>query len=259
MTQFILPIALALVILALLFGVATDVPSGKMAELEQRQDQLLKKLDILYDRIKSISSICTPNPVKCKSKIQSIPVPEEIVLKVNPDNLPWYLFVFMKDSTIKVNISWHIHSSVTSEKVKKIQAFLKNIQNNSFKSKINLRLIFSSASMDSELKLSSLSVPIVGSVNILRYLSLIYPNTLPYDTNNHLMDGLLDLCYILEKTPEKNKDVIIQKLLVHCKDWIYNNAFSIVDVALYNVVKQLRSKPKSVPSSWFERCQKICS
>lgn len=29
-----------------------------MAELEKRQDQLLKKLDILYDRIKTISSIC---------------------------------------------------------------------------------------------------------------------------------------------------------------------------------------------------------
>lgn len=29
-----------------------------MAELEERQDQLLKKLDILYDRIKTISSIC---------------------------------------------------------------------------------------------------------------------------------------------------------------------------------------------------------
>lgn len=29
-----------------------------MAELEHRQDQLLKKLDILYDRIKTISSIC---------------------------------------------------------------------------------------------------------------------------------------------------------------------------------------------------------
>lgn len=29
-----------------------------MAELEQRQEQLLKKLDTLYDRIKMISSHC---------------------------------------------------------------------------------------------------------------------------------------------------------------------------------------------------------
>lgn len=29
-----------------------------MAELEKRQDQLLVKLDLLYDKIKSISKVC---------------------------------------------------------------------------------------------------------------------------------------------------------------------------------------------------------
>ncbi|CAG9783720.1 unnamed protein product [Diatraea saccharalis] len=242
-------------------------PSDKMAELEQRQDQLLKKLDILYDRIKIISSICASNEINTKVqlqksnkiKIQSIPTPEEIVLYVNPDNLPWYLFVFLKDPSIEVHITWHIHSSVANEKKPKILAFLKNFKKINLNSKINLRLIFSCVSTDSELKLSSLAIPIVSSVNILRYLSLVYPNTVPYDMNDHIVDGLLDNCYLLEKTPEKNKDAIIQKILVHHKDWMYKNEFSIVDVALYNVVKQLRNKPKSVPISWFEQCEKICN
>lgn len=47
-----------------------------MTELEQRQEQLLKKLDTLYDRIKTISTYCkvdniqetkTSRPDKCVS------------------------------------------------------------------------------------------------------------------------------------------------------------------------------------------------
>lgn len=38
-----------------------------MAELEQRQEQLIKKLDILYGRIKTISSYCNTNFTEVKS------------------------------------------------------------------------------------------------------------------------------------------------------------------------------------------------
>lgn len=40
-----------------------------MAELERRQDLLLKKLDILYDRIKTISSLCATSTVKPLDKV----------------------------------------------------------------------------------------------------------------------------------------------------------------------------------------------
>lgn len=240
--------------------ITDQLPNKDMAEIEHRQDELLKKLDVLYERIKTISSICTPSSVNVSitARKQIIQTPEEIVLNINPDSLPWYLLLFLKDSSIVANISWHIHSSVTNEKAHKIQSFVKNLKNTNYDSKINLRLIFKTVSTDSELKLSSLAVPIVGSVNILRYLSLVYPNTLPYDSEDYYVDGLLDLCYLLEKTPEKNKDAIIQKLFALCEGWIYKNQFSIIDIAVYNAVKQSRSKPKSVPKDWFERCEKLC-
>lgn len=45
-----------------------------MTELEHRQDVLLKKLDVLYERIKTISSICTFSDKQASTKagVQSV-------------------------------------------------------------------------------------------------------------------------------------------------------------------------------------------
>lgn len=44
-----------------------------MTGLEQRQDQLLQKLDTLYDRIKSISSYCNIEGIKMSNnKVSSL-------------------------------------------------------------------------------------------------------------------------------------------------------------------------------------------
>lgn len=68
--------------------------------------------------------------------------PEEIVVALNPDNLPWFLNVLLKEPSLSVNLSWHIHSSVPNEKVAKIKAFVKKLVNNGCSSNVNLRLIF---------------------------------------------------------------------------------------------------------------------
>lgn len=88
-------------------------------------------------------------------------------------------------------------------------------------------------------------------------MAFVY-SSIPYDYNDYIMDGLLDLCHVLERTPEKNKEAIILKLFSQYKDWIYRNQYSIVDIAAFNVIKQLRSKPKSVPKAWFDKCEKLC-
>lgn len=113
-------------------------------------------------------------------------------------------------------------------------------------------------SSDAELKLSSLAVPIVGTVNILRYLSFAYPSVIPYESDDYNVDSLLDLCHLLERTQEKNRDAIIKKLFSQHKDWLYKNQFSIVDLAAYNVAKQWQNSVKYVPKTWFEKCEKMC-
>lgn len=71
-----------------------------------------------------------------------IPTPEEIVVDFNPENLPWFLKLLLKESSLAVNVSWHIHSSVPNEKVAKIKAFVNKLKTAGNSSKINLRLIF---------------------------------------------------------------------------------------------------------------------
>ncbi|KAM3963568.1 putative aminoacyl tRNA synthase complex-interacting multifunctional protein 2 [Aphomia sociella] len=237
------------------------IPNNKMTELEQRQDLLLKKLDVLYDRIKTISGYCQSTEAKeGKIKKKRDPIqPEEIVLVVSPDNLPWFLNIIIPKSKTALRITWHVHSSVPNEKVPKIKGFVKSLPTSENNSSITLRLIFKCVSADTELKLSSLAVPIIGNVNILRYLSLVFPNDLPYDPEDYFVDGLLDTCHLLERTPEKNKEAIISKLFAQSKNWIYKDEFSIVDLAAYNIVKQWKSLPKSVPKKWYENCNKLSS
>lgn len=123
--------------------------------------------------------------------------------------------------------------------------------------KYNMYLLPVSA--DSELKLSSLAVPIVGTVNILRYISYAYPNSILYDGDDFQMDSMLDICHLLEKTPDKNKESMIKKLFSEYKDWIYGDTFSVVDLAAYNVIKQSKSAIKYVPKVWFDKCESMCA
>lgn len=121
-----------------------------------------------------------------------------------------------------------------------------------------LFLIFFTVSVDSELKLSSVSVPIVGTVNILRYLSLAYPKVVPYDGADFKQDSLLDICHLLERAPEKSKEPLFKKLFSESQDWVYKNNFTVVDLAAYNLVKQSKGSVKYVPKDWYNKCEKEC-
>ncbi|XP_053624762.1 aminoacyl tRNA synthase complex-interacting multifunctional protein 2-like isoform X1 [Plodia interpunctella] len=233
------------------------VPKIKMSELQERQDLLLKKLDALYDRIKVISSYCKVNNLEIKKpqiKRNTMNSPGEIVFVVSPDNLPWFLDILQKTS-FHLNITYHIHSSVPNGKIAKIMTFVKHLPLSQNSTGIVLRLIFKCA--DSEMKLSSMAVPIVGTVNILRYLSYIIPDVFPYNQEDFNMDGLMDLCHLLERSPEKNKEALLNKLFSQCNIWICNDKFSIVDLAAYNVIKQWKNIPKTVPKKWLDNCSKL--
>ncbi|XP_063531142.1 uncharacterized protein LOC134742115 isoform X3 [Cydia strobilella] len=237
-----------------------NMPSKEMADLEVRQDQLLKKLDILYDRIKTISSFCNVDPTKVSrnnKKPALIKILEEIVLVYSPDCLPWFLKKIVKESSHPVNVSWHIHSSVPIEKVPKIQAFVKSFPKQGHASKVTIRLIFKNVAADPELKWSSLDLPMIGNVNILRYVSLAYPSVIPYDSDDYNVDNFLDICHLLEKTPEKSKETLTKKLFSQSKNWIYNNEFSIVDIAAYHVLKQWQNYTKYAPKDWLAKCDKL--
>ncbi|XP_034840246.1 aminoacyl tRNA synthase complex-interacting multifunctional protein 2 isoform X2 [Maniola hyperantus] len=235
------------------------MPNTQLIELEGRQDKLLEKLDNLYERIKSISSLCNINIEEKTEKVINIISSEEIVVVLNPNVLPWFLNKFLKEIPL-LNVTWHVHSSVPTEKIPIIDAFFGKYQDLyrvKQGCKINLRLIFKCESTTPELKFSSLSFPILGAVNIIRYLCLTYDNIAPYDYCNYEVDAMLDSAYQLETASEKSRALLISKIFPQSKEWIYRDRFSIIDLAVFNVVIQLQNGIKYVPKKWFNNCEKM--
>ncbi|XP_069365024.1 uncharacterized protein AIMP2 isoform X4 [Maniola hyperantus] len=184
---------------------------------------------------------------------------EEIVVVLNPNVLPWFLNKFLKEIPL-LNVTWHVHSSVPTEKIPIIDAFFGKYQDLyrvKQGCKINLRLIFKCESTTPELKFSSLSFPILGAVNIIRYLCLTYDNIAPYDYCNYEVDAMLDSAYQLETASEKSRALLISKIFPQSKEWIYRDRFSIIDLAVFNVVIQLQNGIKYVPKKWFNNCEKM--
>ncbi|XP_013146057.1 PREDICTED: uncharacterized protein LOC106109196 isoform X2 [Papilio polytes] len=242
-------------------------PNKTMIELEQRQTQLLQKLDVLYDRIKTISTLCKLDvqPNIATKKLELITAPEEIVVVLDPKIMPCFLGLFLKENP-KLHVTWHIHSSVSTDDSLKIKDFfrdrpqlslnnLKETYPGELKKRTNLRLIFKNVSASAELRMSSLEVPLVGIVNILRYLCLLYPTVIQYDQTDYYVDNLLDQCHLLEKTSGKQMEDIMTQIFSQCKGWIYKNELSIVDIATFIIIK-LKGIMKAVPKTWYNKCEK---
>ncbi|XP_050345727.1 aminoacyl tRNA synthase complex-interacting multifunctional protein 2-like isoform X2 [Nymphalis io] len=235
------------------------MPNTHLLDLEERQDKLLQKLDILYERIKTISSFCTlENQQGPINKSVAYDKPDDIVLILNVETLPWFLNIFLK-TVSSINVSWHILSTVPPGKAKKIKDFFIKFQELyqlKKDAKINFRLIFKHMAKP-QMKLSSLSLPIRGTVSIIRYLCLIYKDIVPYEYNNQEVDELLDIFNQIEFTSDENRQTIISKLFLYCDTWILNDNFSIVDLAAFNIIKLMPNGYKFVTKKWLQDCENL--
>lgn len=114
-----------------------------------------------------------------------------------------------------------------------------------------------SESTTPELKFSPLAFPILGTVNIIRYLCATYSTVAPYDYCNHEVEALLDTAYLLETAPDKSKMPLIAKIFQAYKEWIYGDMFTIVDLSVFSVSSQFQNGIKNVPKKWFNDCEKL--
>lgn len=78
-----------------------------------------------------------------------------------------------------------------------------------------------------------------------------------YDYDDYQIDGLLDICHQLEMDSVKNKEVLTTEMFTDKTGFICKNMFSIVDLALFNVIKQMQMGTKLVPKKWYNDCEKI--
>lgn len=59
------------------------MPNNQLFDLEHRQDKLLQKLDVLYDRIKKISLLCLLNDQSTKHEIRQKNVVDTVSNTIN--------------------------------------------------------------------------------------------------------------------------------------------------------------------------------
>ncbi|KAG5899113.1 hypothetical protein JTB14_021616 [Gonioctena quinquepunctata] len=106
--------------------------------------------------------------------------------------------------------------------------------------------------------------PILGEVNLLRYLVRV-TNALNYesDQDSYEIDSLLDIAYLIVRSKTKTERVAqlqsLNKSLGKLQWLAGRNGASIADIAAYSAIKQA-SNPNEMTQNmgkWFQRCETV--
>ncbi|KAJ8914561.1 hypothetical protein NQ315_010025 [Exocentrus adspersus] len=250
-----------------------------MAELEAKQEEVLKQLAELKKQILSIksdlkiSSVSVAKPTAnfssatSKQQVSDNLQDQDIVINANPSNPPYSLQILQRllQDTIALTFSNHCHSTVKSltEEAKKLDSILVNFSPNSNTPKLNVRLIWKTIGSNTELMVSH--IPILGEVNMLRYLVRSFKSSLNYDSESDCieMDSLLDICYLLPRAKTKTERnsllQILNKSLGKSQWLVGRNQASVADIAAYSAIKQAcnTNEMSANMGKWFHRCESV--
>ncbi|XP_056641147.1 probable aminoacyl tRNA synthase complex-interacting multifunctional protein 2 isoform X1 [Diorhabda sublineata] len=246
-----------------------------MAELEAKQTEILKQLDNLKKQIISIKLDLKNNyssPVISQSafsnstseKLSGLP---NLVIKTSPTNPPHSLRILQKllQDKVELNFTSHLHSSVSelTEDAKELEQSLINHNLKHNVPKLNIKLIWKNVGVNTELIVSR--IPIIGEVNLIRYLTRIIDSSLSYssDPNSVEIDSILDTCHQILRSKTKTERAIhlvtLNKSLGKAQWLGGRNSYSLGDIAAYSALKQAsnRNEINANLSNWFQRCKNV--
>ncbi|GJQ71668.1 hypothetical protein Trydic_g11364 [Trypoxylus dichotomus] len=182
----------------------------EMAALVARQEQILLQLADLKRQMLSLKENLKSGSSGQKISVTNIIATKfdsnDIVINVSPLHPPYFLEVLQKlwNQHIYLNIESYLHSTIT-ELPKETKAFVNKLQTPLPKCgdlpQLTVRIIWKEVGPHAELVVSK--VPILGEVNILRYLarvtsSMNYESSKPFE-----LDSILDTCYTLIQAKTK--------------------------------------------------------
>lgn len=188
-----------------------------MAELEAKQTEILKQLDSLKKQIISIkldlknnysNSVISQSAVSnsTSEKLSNLP---SLVINTSPTNPPHSLKILQKLLQDKVELQFtsHLHSSVSelTEDAKELEQSLIIFKSKNSVPKLNIKLIWKNVGVSAELIVSR--VPILGEVNLIRYLTRIIDSSLSYcsDPDSVEIDSILDTCHQILRSKTKTE------------------------------------------------------
>ncbi|KAG5899119.1 hypothetical protein JTB14_021621 [Gonioctena quinquepunctata] len=126
---------------------------GGMAELEDKQEKILKQLAELKQQILTIKQHICPKTTSSSVKIPQRNIShQDIVINVSPTNPPYSLEIIQKllQDRVSLVFTTHLHSTVSSltENAKQLENALLNFSPKSGVSKINVKLIWKNGEFD---------------------------------------------------------------------------------------------------------------
>ncbi|KAJ6646589.1 putative aminoacyl tRNA synthase complex-interacting multifunctional protein 2 [Pseudolycoriella hygida] len=248
--------------------------NNDMAELEARQEVILRHLKELKDRLLSMQKELKPHHKSAQSKAQQSteirttqkPIDttnlRDIVINANPSNVPYSLFALKKLWTdrLSLNIQFYIHSTVSSltDRAKSFQDICTTHQPTATTS-VNINFIWKNVN---NIEMIIESLPIVGESNILRYLARIGPNEFNYESNGsnfNEIDSQLDLSELLIATPTaKDRQIILKNLnsFLGKNEYFGGKESHLNDLCLASAVRQATDE-KELPPALLKWSRKV--
>lgn len=253
-----------------------------LSALQKRQtaiitqlEQLRLKLNAMQTKlgVNDIKSATANKPTVQKQQTVAIAKPidvknlQDIVIHVNPANIPYSLLGLKKLWTNRLNlvIECYTHSSV-AELPQQNQAFVKQLNEFKMPSKsdvpsLNIALIWKQTPTTDLVCAPGTFIPITGESNILRYLMRIGPSEHGYGNSiqaNLEMDATLDLTYELVMATARDHRLSILKRLsqrLHTQKAFGGDSTNVSDLVVFSTLKQLHLGGKQLPANlltWFE-------
>jgi len=242
--------------------------NGDLQALQQRQVTILEQLKELKSKLVSMHKqlgICAkpaqavahkPAAVKLELKPIQTKYLQEVVVNVNPKNIPYSLATLQTlwSNRLNIVVQCYVHSTI-AEISASAKDFATNIQlakSNPTLPTLNVSLIWKDVAVTELQCAPTTFIPIFGEVNILRYLSRVGPNEYAYESSivqAAEIDSILDVCHqFITVSTQKERSAILKKLNVRLGRSEYFNGASlgVVDVALHSAVQQLNISAKDL-------------
>jgi len=244
-------------------GAAAVGQTDDLRALEARQEAIIARLERLKADVEfykhslglAASSVSGVSPAQVPGGRTA-----DIVVRCSPSHPTWSVpgvARLLTRAGVSVHTSCHTHCSVASLP-DQCHAFLPTTDVSRATAQVRITLIWKDVGRDCEMMVSPLTQTMVkGEVNVLRYLSRLFPSLLSYESLGNItaVDSMLDSVASLLWVPTKERQPLMRSLVnsLGRNQFLTGNALRIVDLALFSVIKQLKLEKELQPelAKWF--------
>lgn len=250
---------------------STTVASKSTVAQKQQAAPVAKPIDVsqtnVHKNVHSQRNMHDGNSIAFFCFLVQVKHLQDIVIHVNPANVPYSLLGLKKLWTNRLNltIDCYTHSSI-AELPQQNQAFAAQLKAIESQSKsdvpsLNVSLIWKQTPTTDLVCAPGTFIPITGEANILRYLMRIGPSEYGYGNSiqaNLETDAIFDLTYELVMTTARDHRLSILKRLsqrLNTQKAFCGDLSNVSNLVVFSTLKQLHISGKELPANlklWLE-------